>query len=117
MVGRTKAPTAAQRRRMDRLVEIGCVCCRMDNQRQPNRTEIHHLVDKGTRALSGGHDATVPLCVWHHRGVPARCMTPAQMARAFGPSKALTGRAFKEHYGTDRVLLFVTDKQLGEQAA
>lgn len=59
--------TAAERKRMRKLVEIGCIVCR--NERgcytQP---EIHHIVSAGRRL---GHCYTIPLCPGHHRASPA----------------------------------------------
>jgi hypothetical protein len=111
MVGRTTKPSAAQRRRLDAISKMVCVACSIAGQRQPNRTEVHHLVDRGSRRLSGGHDATIGLCGWHHRGaIPPR--PKMQLARA--PSMALQKRAFVERYGTERDMLAITDRKLLE---
>ncbi len=115
MVGRTKAPNAAQRRRLDRLSRMACIACLLNapGTHQPNKTEVHHLVDKGTRELSGGHDATIPLCAWHHRGKRIRLLAnDFMMAQQYGPSLALQKHAFVERYGTERHLLAIVDETL-----
>jgi hypothetical protein len=60
-----KKPTAAQRRRWSKLVELGCMARRGDVP-CGSPAEIHHC---GTGA--GGrkdHDKVIPLCPYHHRG-------------------------------------------------
>lgn len=121
MVGRTKAPNAAQRRRMEALSRSRCIACDLRDVRQPNQTEIHHIVDKGNREASGGHDATLPLCSWHHRGVPSfQAMrgksTERRMADQYGPSLALQKRAFVEVFGTERRLLLIVNAMLEVEA-
>jgi hypothetical protein len=113
----TGKPTAAQQRRLDALSRMPCIACLLEGAGtvQPNRTEIHHLVDKGTRELSGGHDSTLPLCVWHHRGVPRGKATAREMATAYGPSLALQKRAFNARYGTERELLARVNARLSEK--
>jgi hypothetical protein len=103
--------TKADRERMSRLKEMPCVCCR----RRP--VEIHHIVDKGYRKHSGGHQATIPLCVYHHRGVLDDGWTAARMAFALGPSMALSKREFNYRYGGERALLDRVNRWLmGEPA-
>lgn len=116
MVGKTVRPTAAQKRRLDAVAKMHCVACEIDRQAQPNDTEVQHLVDKGTRRASGGHDATIPLCKWHHRGVPSyiahKGSTAKAMTAQYGPSMELQGRAFIARYGTQRELLAIVNRQL-----
>lgn len=99
----TGKPNAAEQRRLEILSRLPCVACYPYDQ--PNRTEVHHLVDMGTRKLSGGHMATIPLDSWHHRGIPPRGMQAAEATLKHGPSLALNKRAFVERYGTERELL------------
>ena len=103
----TRKPNKAEQRRLDALSRLPCCCCVFEGVEQPNRTEIHHLVDKGSRKLSGGHMATIPLCGWHHRSAlpvhPQRKLATA--AAMYGPSLALEKRKFVERYGTERSLL------------
>jgi len=89
----------ADRDRMAKLKEMPCICC----GRQP--VEIHHIVDKGYRAHSGGHQATIPLCEWHHRGMPVGVWTVTETAARLGPSMALSKRQWNVRYGGERELL------------
>lgn len=89
--------------RLKRIHGMRCICCVKERIEQPSRTEAHHLVDKGYRKHSGGHQATIPLCGWHHRGV---CKgSPDKMLFSHGPSLELHKRQFIETYGTERELL------------
>ena len=108
----TKKPTEAQAWRLEQIAAMPCIACEKEQCAQPNRTEVHHLVDKGTRALSGGHDSTMPLCSWHHRGEPLEGMSSADMEFYCGPSLALSKRKFVELYGTERELLAEVDAKL-----
>lgn len=108
--------TQAEQDRLDAIHAMPCIACQLDNQQQPNRTEAHHLVDKGYRKHSGGHMATIPLCSWHHRGEPAFDVNASEMACAFGPSKAREGKKFTARYGTDRELLAKVDERLRRAA-
>lgn len=105
MTHSTVAPTKAEGARLAILARLPCMCCVVMGRNQPSRTTIHHLVDKGTRVLSGGHMATLPLCGWHHVGRQANGMTRVMMAAKYGPSLALQKKAFVERYGTERELL------------
>ena len=92
----------------DRLKQMSakpCIACRLHGAAQPNRTEVHHIVDRGYRKHSGGHESTIPLCQWHHRGVCLDGYTGTQMTEKWGPSMALAKRDFVRTYGTERELL------------
>jgi hypothetical protein len=101
----TSKPTKAEQSRLDRIHDLPCLCCAIEQVAQPLPTEAHHLTDKGSRKLSGGHMATIPLCSWHHRGVPITALTAHWMRAYYGPSLALHKRDFNDLYGTDRQLL------------
>jgi hypothetical protein len=75
------------------------------------------LVDRGTRELSGGHDATIPLCAYHHRGVCRPGMSAVVMRQVYGPSFALHKREAVAEYGTKRELLEIINERLAEKAA
>lgn len=62
--------TKADQKRLDIIHRLPCLACVQSGGGQPNRTEAHHIVDRGYRRLSGGHNSTIPLCSWHHRGEP-----------------------------------------------
>lgn len=93
--------------RYDRLQRIGCVACRKNGRY--SQVDVHHLVDKGTRKHSGGNKATLPLCPWHHRGVPVDGYLCGSMCLLYGPSLALQKREFKRRFGTERELLAEVD--------
>lgn len=107
----TKKPTKAQQSRLDAIHSMPCCACRLEDVSQPSKTEAHHLVDKGYRIHSGGHDATLPLCGWHHRGDVRGCQvlcnppTMANAEKAYGPSLAMNKKAFVAKYGSERELL------------
>lgn len=95
--------------RYEALMAIGCLACKVEGCIQPLRTEAHHLVDNGYRRLSGGDDATIPLCGWHHRGEPSPGLTGRLMRNLYGPSLATDKKAFVAKYGKERYLLGLTD--------
>lgn len=96
----------ADQRRYDKLHEIGCIACRIAKNPTPcGVLEIHHLVDNGYRALSGGNQATLPLARWHHRGVPLDDTTNKSMREIYGPSMFHESKRFRATYGSQRELL------------
>ena len=114
MVGKTKPPTAAQRRRMAALKEFGCILClEIGIGRVP--PEIHHITECGRRL---GHDHTIPICCWHHRGQPWNCdQRPSGMEELAGPSLARNKREFVRRFGTERDILERVDEQLKRMEA
>lgn len=99
-------------RRFERFVEIGCVACDQDGRYNFN-TEVHHLNEHGLAGKKRrGDEYTVPLCAWHHRGVPPIGKNTTWAKEFMGPSFALHKLAFRERYGTDDELLQATNKQL-----
>jgi len=114
----TKKPTKAEQERLTALHNLPCLACAFEIEQlakagktltQPFPTEADHLVDKGSRVLSGGHMATIPLCGHHHRGQQLLGFTASQMERIYGPSKALNKKAFEARYGGPRIMLVETD--------
>lgn len=102
----TGKPNKLERKRLDALSRLPCMCCVKMGIGQKTRTEVHHLVDKGTRKLSGGHSATIPLCAYHHRGtLTADGTSSNEMASLFGPSLAINKKAFLVAFGSERDLL------------
>lgn len=98
----TGNPTKAQQARFDAIKERGCIACAM---RGLNRmAEIHHLTVGGKHGQKRrGHDYTVGLCPWHHRG--ENTFYDASPEAIYGPSYALQPRKFREVFGQDDVLL------------
>jgi hypothetical protein len=91
-----------------RLQDIGCLCC-IKKGYPDVPVDVHHLVDKGYREHSGGDAATLPICPWHHRGVPPFGLSADQAYRIVGPSLALHPGEFVEAFGDQRTLLLETD--------
>jgi len=71
--------------------------------------DIHHILSGGRRI---GHDATIPLSPWYHRGVPLDGMSKAAMTETFGPSLAYEKRAFVDRFGSEMELLEITNNVL-----
>lgn len=123
----TGKPTKAEQLRLDRIHAMPCIACEMEADwskvrkevplEQPLPTEAHHLVDKGTRKHSGGHDATIPLCRWHHRGEIIYPLSSREMRQLHGPSFALNKKVFIALYGSERDLLAVIDERLKQDKA
>lgn len=123
----TSKPTKAEQARLDALHDMPCIACVKEaafakkrgelRLGQPGRTEAHHLTDRGTRKHSGGHDATLPLCVWHHRGELTYPLSSRQMRELHGPSFALNKKDFIALYGSERSLLAEVNEQLEQGIA
>jgi len=56
---RRAAPTAAERRHLDRVAQMGCLVCG-----QPST--VHHVTSDGYQRLTRTHERIVPLCPRHH---------------------------------------------------
>ncbi len=101
----TGAPTKAEADRDRKLREKGCICCRLDG-RGLVPCEAHHLTVGGRHGQKRrGHDKTVGICAWHHRGVRRPGWSVEDMTSAYGPSYAEQPSAFRDHYGDDARLL------------
>lgn len=110
MVGRTAPILKADRARFEALREIGCIACIHWGITAP--AEVHHLLSGGRRQ---GHQFTIPLCQWHHRGVPWTAQTSAETEASAGPSLALSSKRFHREFGTDYDLLTRTNELLQER--
>lgn len=102
-----------EKKRFDAIQAIGCIACWTDGDRY-EPCDIHHLTDKGGRKHSGGHQATIGLCPWHHRGLVADGVTGTWMRNQYGPSMALESKAFAERYGSQRELLAKVNEMLAK---
>lgn len=103
------SPTKEHQRRFQLMQHFGCVACYMEG-RSGSPGDVHHLLSGGRRI---GHDATVCLCEWHHRGVP-KAGGEELAASILGPSLAKEPRKFRHHYGHDAVLLKLQNELLSE---
>lgn len=102
-----KPPTVADLERFAKLRTLGCVVSHIYfNRWEP--AEIHHLVE-GRKRL--GHQFTIPLSPWFHRGIPPQMdMRPSQATKELGPSIAHGKKPFARKFGTERELLERTNK-------
>lgn len=103
----TRQPRIADVERFAKLRAIGCIVSRLYfNRWEP--AEIHHLVE-GRKRL--GHQFTIPLSPWFHRGIPPLPdMRPSEAEKQIGPSLARSKRAFVARFMSERDLLKETDK-------
>jgi hypothetical protein len=100
--------------RLEWVHDQPCVACTMNLTLRQGlratgmRVEAHHLVDKGYRKHSGGHQATLPLCEWHHRGEQLPGLSGGDMICLYGPPLTRK-RWFQAKYGFERQLLAQVD--------
>ena len=96
--------------RYRKLQEIGCICCCiLGIPGVPG--DIHHIVDKGYRRLSGGNSSTLCLCPYHHRHASA-----AGADSRYGPSLAHGSKLFAARWGSQRELLARVNDMLSAKA-
>lgn len=103
------SPTEAQKRRFQLMQHHGCLACLIEG-RPGNPADVHHLLSGGRRI---GHDATIALCCWHHRGSHSM-LSDRHAAEIMGPSLAKESRKFQRRYGTDAELLEMQNRLLSE---
>lgn len=106
----TGSRTKAQQRRFDRIKEIGCIGAHMRGLGWVY-AEVHHLISGNKRR---GHDFTVGLSPWLHRGVVPEGYTRSSAESTFGPSLANGSKPFREAFGDDNALLEYQNRLLGE---
>lgn len=101
----TSKPTVEQQHRMDAIKDIGCVVAyALGLGFVP--CEVHHLTVGGKHGQKRrGHDFTIGLNPWSHRGEPFGGMSAARCEELFGPSYALQPRKFRQEIGSDDYLL------------
>lgn len=106
----TGNPTKAQRARFDDIHAIGCIVAKMRGLRRVP-CEVHHLTIGGKHGQKRrGHDFTIGLNPWSHRGEPFGGMTADECERKFGPSYARQPRRFRQEIGNDDFLLGYQDE-------
>lgn len=111
----TSTPTKAQRMRFDSIREIGCIVARRKGLGFVP-CEVHHLTVGGHHGQKRrGHDATIGLNSWSHRGVPLPGWNAAHCERVFGPSYAREPRRFREEIGDDETLLAFQNELLANE--
>lgn len=108
----SKTATKAQQRRFIDLQLVGCIACRIEglaDDHRPEPADVHHIVMGGKRL---GHDYTLPLCPWHHRGVNVSQLPTSAVEMMRGPSLARSKREFVQRYGTELCLLEIVNRHL-----
>lgn len=107
-----RAMMSPEQRRYQKLQGIGCICCGMRGR--SSQADIHHLNENGHAGQARRGDRyTIPLCPWHHRGVPLSGLDRRRTEVLCGPSLALSPRLFRETFGSDDDLLAATDARIG----
>ena len=107
MVGQTAPRTQADNDRFDIITEIGCLPCLLNGWFEP--ATIQHVTEAGRRL---GHQHSYGSCPYHHLGnrPPGyEGLMNGSVERMYGPSFARNKRAFTFHYGSERLLIQVTD--------
>jgi len=105
----TKAPTKEQIRRWNDLQAIGCVATLLRTGVIGTPGDVHHLLSGGKRM---GHDFTIVLHPWYHRGCDLHQLGIEQCRKLFGPSLALHKKEFIEEFGDEMYLLEVSNQLL-----
>lgn len=101
-------PTTKEKKRWQRMSELGCIACLLDGI--PNVPgEIHHMLSGGRRV---SHTFTTCLCCWHHRGILPEGRRTEEYAAVHGPSLAAMPRAFRKRYGDEFELFEIQEALL-----
>lgn len=115
----TGKPTIAQQRRFDRIKDpdpetgIGCLIAQILGLKFIP-AEIHHLTIGGHHGQKRrGHDFTIGINSWSHRGDPLPGWSVEKCLRVLGPSFAIEPNAFRERFGADDELLARQNEILG----
>lgn len=116
----TGKPTAAQQRRIDKIKDPdpmtgpGCLVARILGLKWLP-AELHHLTVGGHHGQKRrGHDFTIGLNSWSHRGEPVCGWSIEECERRLGPSYARNPNAFRERFGRDDELLALQNELIGE---
>ncbi len=86
--------------RMQAIKESGCICCLLITGKT-QAPDVHHLTSGSRRR---GHQATIGLCPYHHRG-HLNGVSKQVILGLVGPSYAWGRRGFQEFFGSDDLLL------------
>lgn len=100
----------ADEARIGWIKEDGCCACR--KLWFHVLADAHHILSGGRRI---GHEHTIPLCPWHHRGIITNPdWSREQMEQTFGPSMARNKPAFVKAFGSELELLEYTNQRYKE---
>ena len=76
--------------------------------------DIHHITSGGRRQ---GHEKTIGLCPYHHRGHIDEGHSKQRMSSVFGPSLAWGKKTFNTFFGSEEILWKVQNFVLGQYLA
>ena len=105
--------TAAEREHLERVRELGCVCCAQFGVIWYQPVEAHHLLLGGKRI---SHMHTICLCPAHHRRVPFTLYQVLMLPAEARVSLADGSRAFARAFGSERELYQRVCLKLGLEA-
>jgi hypothetical protein len=69
--------TAAEKRHMGRVAELGCIIC-------TEPAQVHHIRDGQGMSQRASNWLVIPLCPEHHMGALSVHKTPKQFANIYG---------------------------------
>ena len=102
-------------KRFEALRAMGCIIDRLYGCPDCGPVEIHHLNLAGHAGQKRlGDDYTIPLGLWHHRGISYWLLSPKEMERIYGPSLAKQSKAFRARYGSDMELLAEVNRRISQ---
>lgn len=102
----------SDRGRFASMAGLPCVACAQLKDvgpAYPEGCDVSHLKSGNRRR---GHQATLLECPWHHRGVPPWGFTRQGARDRWGPSRAVSSRAYHDRFGNDAMLLERTNAAL-----
>lgn len=102
MKSRAAAPTIAESKRIDAMMQMGCALTWIKYGRHVP-AECHHITSCRKRL---GPLYTIPLSPWYHRGVPDPGFSQRDMRRDFGASLADGSKEFQKSHGTTELELW-----------
>ena len=103
-------PTKAESERMQAIKDSGCIACMLAT-RGTQAPDIHHITSGGRRQ---GHEKTIGLCPFHHRGFIPEGQSKQSMSGVFGPSLAWGKKTFNEFFGSEQILWVVQNAVIAE---
>jgi len=104
--------TTEDQARITAIKEIGCICCKLEGLDWVY-CEWHHITISG---FTQGHQKSIGLCLWHHKGICEEGLTSEQMRQKYGPSLAKGSKPFHANYGTNEFLLGYQDKLIKDKS-
>lgn len=96
--------TKAERERMDKLAEFGCILTYYKTGQTGTPAAIHHMLTGRTPSRRCGHDRTIPLAPHYHQ-------TSNEAIHVMGRKR------WEEHHGiTEEALFELANEMIGQAA-